>query len=157
LDAAFAEFDGLEAGEAVGDGAEFGVVHVGAAGQLEEAELELFFGEGSDERAGLEVRAGRAGGPVFGFEVLTGLFIFFDAPGGVEAREGGGANLDVEFFGGKAAGVFSIVLFVEVDECLFFVRGKAGEDWVDAAWARYDLGLGFGERGFGRGNCRFEI
>ena len=44
LDAAFAEFDGLEAGKAVADGAEFGVVHVGAGGEFEEAELELLLG-----------------------------------------------------------------------------------------------------------------
>ena len=45
LDAAGAEFDGLEARVALADGAEFGVVHVGTAGLFEEAKLELFFGE----------------------------------------------------------------------------------------------------------------
>jgi hypothetical protein len=62
LDAAFAEFNGLEAREALADGAEFGVVHARAAGELKEAELELFFGELFD------------GGVVVGLDLVAGEF-----------------------------------------------------------------------------------
>ena len=52
---------------------------------------------------------------------------------GTEELEGGGADLDVEFFAGEFDGVDGGVLFVEVDELLFLVAGEFGENGVDAA------------------------
>jgi len=134
LEAAFAEFDGLEAGEAVGDGAEFGVVHVGAAGQLEEAELELFFGEGFD------------GGVVVGFNLFACVVVFADLPVRAEVAEGGGADLDAEFFAGVLGGLGVVHGSAEVDELLFLGVGEISEDRVVAARAggRSWLGLVLG-------------
>ena len=61
LDAAVAEFYGLEARKAVADGAEFGVVHARPAGELEEAKLELLFGEGWNDCAPLTPALSRKG------------------------------------------------------------------------------------------------
>ena len=65
------------------DGAEFAGVHVGAAGEFEEAELELLLGQRFD------------GGVVGGFEVFAGGLVFGDLPGQGEVAEGANADLDV--------------------------------------------------------------
>jgi len=76
---------------------------------FEEAKLELFFGQLFD------------GGVVGGFEVLASVVVFGDLPGGVEAAEGAGADLDAEFFPGETGGFEGAVLFVDEDELLFLV------------------------------------
>ena len=114
LNAAFAEFDGFEAGEAVADGAEFGGVHVGATGQFQEAELELLAGEVLD------------GVPVGGFEVVAGGFVVGDLPGGAEVGEGADAEVDAEFFAGVLGGLFVGHGLAEVHELLFLGGGESG-------------------------------
>ena len=146
LDAALAEFEGFETGEALADVAEFGCVHVGAAGQFEEPKLELLLGEVFDA---VVVRS---------FEVLAGVVILGDLPGGVKAAEGAGGDGEVEFFGCDAGGVFGAVLFVDVDELLFLVGSEARENRVNFAGRTRRLGIGDfglgiwgGGRGLGRG------
>ena len=88
-------------------------------------------------------------------EVVDGVLVLGDLPGGVEAAEGAGADLDAEFFVGEANGVEGAVLFVDEDELLFLVGSQAGEDGMDAAGAIWDWGLRIGD--LGRGNLRFQI
>ena len=90
---------------------------------------------------------------VGGLEVLAGVVVFSDLPGGVEAAEGAGGDGEVELLGGDAGGVFGAVLFVEVDALLFLFGGEAGEDGVDFAGA----GLGLGNFGFEIRNFRLGI
>ena len=141
LDTAFAQFDGLETGEALADGAEFGCVDVGAAGQFEEAELELLAGQVVD------------GVMVGGFEVVTGGFVVGDLPGGAEVGEGADAEVNPEFFAGVLGGFLVGHGLAEVDELLFLGRGECGKDGVVAArvWRWFMLTRWRGERRGGRG------
>lgn len=68
-----------------------------------------------------------------GFEVFAGVVVFGDLVAGVEAAEGAGADLDIEFFVGETNGFDGGVLFVDGDELLFLVGGEAGEEGVDFA------------------------
>jgi hypothetical protein len=96
----------------------------GTGGQLEEAELELLFGE-SREDCGLRIWDCGLFGMGSG-EVIDGVVVFADLPRRSEVAEGSSADLDAEFFAGKFDGVEGGVLLVEVDEVLFLVVGEGG-------------------------------
>jgi len=112
-DAAFGEAEGLEARDDLEEGAEVGGAWVWAAGEFEEAQLELVLGEGEDRGLGIwECGMLRAGSEV----ILAGLLVLGDAVAGVELAERARADLDAEGFAGVLGGLEVGAVFAGLDE-----------------------------------------